>query len=232
VAGSNRSAVGSIPTHFRQSINRIPSFTRMDKICTGVILIGGKGTRLGKEKSSLKFGYRTILDRQVRRLGSIFPKVMTIGFHPDQLHHLDTSEVYIIPDCVKSEGPLCGVYTALLNSDTPYNFVVACDMPFLQVSLIEFLSTFLGQGDVVCPVFKGYPEPLHSFYSIRCVQYIEILLKKGVRQLRRLLEMVDVFYVGEHEFSGIENYQYSFFNINTQVQSEEALKIYERYPCL
>ena len=201
-------------------------------LCTGVILTGGKSTRLGREKSSLKFGYNTIIDRQVKRLRSIFPKVMTIGSHPDQLNHLDASETHIIPDCVKSEGPLCGVYTALLNSDTPYNFVVACDMPFLQISLVKFLSAFLGQSDVVCPIFKGYPEPLHSFYSARCAKYTEILLNEEVRQLRKLFELVDVFYVEEHEFSSIENYEYSFFNINTQAQSEEALKIYGRYPCL
>ncbi|MDI6815476.1 MAG: NTP transferase domain-containing protein [Dehalococcoidales bacterium] len=43
----------------------------------------------------------------------------------------------IVADTYPGKGPLGGIYTGLATSDSFYNLVVACDMPFLNQALLD-----------------------------------------------------------------------------------------------
>ncbi len=133
----------------------------------GFVLVGGRSTRMGCDKALLRIGNQTFLERTAETVAAATGKVTLIG-PPERYPDI---KYPIIPDCLESRGPLCGLLTALDNTDADWNLVLACDLPAIH---IEFLKNLLhaaesSDAEVVVPQTSGRIEPLCAAYhrSIR-----------------------------------------------------------------
>src|SRR5262249_44622260 len=137
---------------------------------TGVILAGGKSSRMGQNKALMSLGGTRLVDRVVAVMRSVFDALLMVT---------NTPEVYVdlglpmVQDVWPEKGSLGGIYSAIHHVGTPYSLVVACDMPFLRAAMLRYLITQRSGSDVVVPDVLGELQTLHAIYSKACLQPIE-----------------------------------------------------------
>jgi len=184
--------------------------TRTGKSVTGVILAGGRSTRMGRDKSRLRLDGETLVERAVGRLAPLFDEVLVVADSADRFD--DLGHARIVGDLVPGVGPVGGIYTALKQACGSAVFVVACDMPRLDPGVISRQLGMWSEGDsdALVPVVGGRPEPLHAVYSKRCTPAIEEQIRRGEYRVRALFETVRVRFweVGPGEAR-------AFANVNT-----------------
>ena len=179
-----------------------------------IILAGGKASRMGgKDKAFLKLGRETLINRQLKALKKKFKKIIIVTNSPGR--HSRIRGVTITPDIVPHLGPLGGVYSGLMISNSFYNFVAACDMPFIDINLIEYMHKKSCGYDVIVPKINNRYEPLFCIYSKNCLKSIKQLLDKKIFKIRRLFSMVKVREISKQEILRITSLEKIFTNINT-----------------
>ena len=141
---------------------------------TGVVLVGGRSTRMGRDKATLELAGTTMQDRSVAVLRQCFAQVIVIAH-----------------DVVPGLGPLGGLLTALRQVETPAVFLVACDMPFLEAELIRQMAGELPGYDAV-----AYPdEPLHAAYATCILPVVEQQIAAQDYAMHRLLAKLRVKFI-------------------------------------
>ena len=136
----------------------------MIKDCTAIILAGGDSQRMGSDKANLLLGEQTLLQRVIATMQQVFPHVIV---SVRQLRSgLDLPQVC---DELSGGGPLAGLAAGLDHITTPWAFMVACDMPFVEPGMIELLAGYRLQYQAVVPVVHGHPQPLAAFYAGSCL---------------------------------------------------------------
>lgn len=194
---------------------------------TSIVLAGGKGTRLGKDKLQEVVGDRSLLQRVVDGLSPVSERILVVtaegqGRPPLQATRI---EVAAVTDIYRGKGALGGIYTGLSAMDSRHGLVVAADMPFLNAQLLQHLVSMATDFDVVMPRIKGQIEPLHAVYSRDCLPAIQEQIERNQLQIRILLERVRVRYVEEAEIERFDLRHLSFFNVNTPDDLERAKNI-------
>ena len=112
---------------------------------TGVILSGGQSSRMGKNKALMSLGGRRLVDRVVDVLREVFADLLMITNTPDVYADLGLP---MVGDVYPDKGSLGGIYSAIYHVSTPYCFVVACDMPFLNGALMRHMMEPMTDYDV------------------------------------------------------------------------------------
>ena len=125
-------------------------------------------------------------------------------------------------DLYPGKGPLAGIYTGLLAANNPCSIIVACDMPFLDPSLLGYMIEFAPDFDVVAPKIGDKREPLHAVYSKNCLAPIKSLLEQERLKVTDFFPLVKVRYVVEEEINRFDPNHLSFLNINTEADLEKA----------
>jgi molybdopterin-guanine dinucleotide biosynthesis protein A len=191
-----------------------------------IVLAGGKGLRLGRNKALETINDRYLLQQVVSRL-SFFKSNVIIVTATEQpfLQSIGYPKIRIVTDTYPDKGPLGGIYTGLATSDSVYNLVVACDMPFLNQALLRYMIQLSAKFDLVIPRWDGMVEPLHAVYSKGCLSPVESLLKQGVLNIAKLFTLVKVRYVEADEIDRFDPKHLSFFNINTEADLKMAREL-------
>ena len=185
----------------------------------GIILAGGRNSRMGgADKAFLTVGGRTVFERTFDTLTACFPQVIVVSNDPQKYRGFD---VQVVADEFPRQGPLAGIHAGLGRIDSPYAFVVACDMPFLQPAPIRFLVSHLNSQDAVIPEWDGDIEPLHGIYGAHLRPVISEALRTGTRAIRDLLPRLRVQFIPEHLMRRVQGAEESFRNVNTP---EEAAR--------
>lgn len=184
-----------------------------------IVLAGGRSSRFGADKAFVKMGGSTIVESLISLLRLIFPKVIVVTNYPEKYQQFP---VQVVTDQIKGLGPLVGIYSGLLASDSARNFVVACDMPLLNPRLIHYLAS-IPEGEIVVPRIKDKLEPLHAVYSKACLPAIEEQIATGNYKIQNFFNKVDVCYVEEEEIKKIDPTLTSFLNINLQKDLKKIL---------
>jgi len=196
----------------------------------GIVLAGGKGIRLRKDKALETISKRTLLEQVVFQLSLLdgdIPIVIASGRRYPQL--ADYPRLRIAGDIYPGKGPLGGIYSGLKASDSFYNLVVACDMPFLNRDLLLYMVEAAIGFDLVVPRLGNLIEPLHAVYTKDCLSPMERLLEKDSLSVRGLFPMVRVRYVEAEEIEWFDPEHLSFFNVNTGTDLERARGLIERF---
>ena len=180
---------------------------------TGVILAGGKSSRMGQDKSMLEFHGETLIGRSVRELRGCVDELIIVGNHPEKYGFSDVRE---IKDSYRGIGPLAGIHAGLKVAAHRYVFVAACDMPFLEARLVRMLLEKADGYDVVVPRTGGFPEPLFAVYSKDCLPYIERNIEKKCFRVVDIYPHVKVNYIEEEAIRQVADPRQAFANINTQ----------------
>lgn len=188
-----------------------------------IILAGGDSKRLGQPKALLNFEGLSLIERMVQKLEKLFNRITLVTDRPELYRGLPVKITGdLIADQVKS--PLRGIHAGLSVSDLPYQFVVACDMPYLNLDLIDYMEGFTSGYDVVVPQIGSYYQPLHAYYSRRCIGVIEKQIELGSYKIIDFYAKINAYYLGRAEIEKFDPEQRSFININTWDDYHQAMQ--------
>jgi molybdopterin-guanine dinucleotide biosynthesis protein A len=197
--------------------------------CTAIILAGGDSRRMGSDKANLQLGEQTMLQRVIAAMQQVFPQVVISVRAPrpgidlpqvcdDRADPGNPGEAGTL-----AGGPLAGLVAGLGQIATPWAFVVACDMPFVQPALVEFLARYRGQYQAVVPVIAGHDQPLAAYYAVDCLGAIHAHLAEGGKNsMRALLGRLRVCRVDQAELLHVDPGSGSFFDLDTPQDVEVA----------
>jgi molybdopterin-guanine dinucleotide biosynthesis protein A len=123
---------------------------------TGVILSGGKSSRMKQDKGLMEIEGKLMIHYCYNSMSEICNEII-VSANSDKYLNLGYNIVTdIIPDC----GPIGGLYTALKNCNTEYMLIQPVDMPFLPNRIYKTLLSKIGENMMVVPEYKGNIEPL------------------------------------------------------------------------
>ncbi len=186
---------------------------------TGIVLSGGENRRMGTDKAFLKVAGAPLIEHVLRSLKDVFQDIIIVTNAPQRYAAYG---VQVVSDALETRGPLTGIYSGLLKSSDEYNFVVACDMPFLNSRLISYMAGLAEGYDIVVPSMGGLLEPLHAVYRRQLIAVIEQEIRKNKRRIRDIFGRARVRYVTEDEIDRFDPVRKSFKNLNTPEEYEEA----------
>ena len=188
--------------------------------------MGGKCRRLGRDKALERVGDKSLLERVLSTLSRLGDEIILV-----------TASKYLLPnparhprlrkttDIYPEKGPLGGIYTGLATSRAPYSLIVACDMPFLNRRLLQYMVGLAKNYDLVVPRVGRLVEPLCAVYSKHCLEPIEYLLRQGNLGVRSLFDLIKVRYVEVEEIDRFDPEHLSFLNVNTEADLERAKRL-------
>ena len=182
---------------------------------TAIVLAGGKATRMGGscDKAFLKVGGETIINRQLSALKKLFDEIIIVTNFIDNYRFLEG--VRVIPDVIPGLGPLGGIYSGLLASASRYNFIVACDMPFISEALVRYLVKSGHKYDILIPQIDGKPHPLFVIYSKKCIPVIEKSLKGNRLKVSSIFPQLKTKFILKGAVKKFDKNMFSLLNINT-----------------
>lgn len=174
-----------------------------------VILAGGSSRRMGRDKSMLPVQGTSLIQHILQQVETHFDEVIVSSNTPE-LHEF--SGVRIVSDPEKGRGPLMGIYTALQVSRHLHNFVIACDIPVVDVQLARHLLKLASDYDAVIPRSEsGFFEPLFAVYNRSLLEAMKQTLAQGRNKILHALETSQVLYVDLSELQA-----QSLMNLNTR----------------
>jgi molybdopterin-guanine dinucleotide biosynthesis protein A len=159
---------------------------------TGVVLAGGRSSRMGRDKALMELDGRSLLDRALDVLDPHVQELLVIG-DPERYGHVGP---FVFADDIPGTGPLGGIITAMRYSSNDKLLVLACDMPGVNGALFERLKAGLAPAAAAfVPACDGEVQPLAAAYHRRCQGRFESLVAQGRWKVREALAEVDALYI-------------------------------------
>ena len=146
---------------------------------TCFILAGGKSTRMGTNKSLLRIGGITIIERVVNLMKGLFQDVLLITNQTEEFSFL---KIMMLEDIHKNTGPLAGIHSALVDTKTEKNFIISCDMPLMTGEVIKYLVDYPTERPITIARADNFIQQLCGVYYKSLVPFIESIIesnKKG-----------------------------------------------------
>lgn len=191
------------------------------------ILAGGQSSRMGQNKAFLEVAGKTIIDRVIAQVAPLTDDLFINTNSPNLYHSLG---LRLIPDVYPDKAALGGLYSVIQAARHPHVLIVACDMPFLNRELLQYLISLSSQADVVIPLIQSsQPETLHAIYSKSCLPAIEARLLKNRLKITGFFDKVSVHYVNRAKITQFDPHFYSFINVNTPPEWEKAKQLLLKY---
>jgi molybdenum cofactor guanylyltransferase len=158
-----------------------------ENLITGIILAGGKSSRMGYDKGLAMVNGDRMIELVYASLKQVVDKVIIIA-NTDSYNFLNLP---VFEDEFKDKGPIGGIYTGLFHSTTEKNVIVACDMPFVTPQLLVHLLEHIGNNQIVVPSFDGNIEPLCGFYKKEILEQVEELIGMDVLPVHKAIQFFD-----------------------------------------
>ena len=192
----------------------------------GIILAGGKSTRLGRDKASEILLERSLLQRVVDHLDGVVGEIVVVKA-PDQSlpATVSATPVRVVEDAYPGTGPLGGIYTGLISTEAPAAIAVACDMPVLQPALLQELLRLLPGYDLVAPIKESLPEPLCTAYAKSCIDIIRAKLEAGEYKASGYFDDVNALLLEPEVWQRFDPDGLSFLNINREDELDRVRHI-------
>ncbi|MFQ6019353.1 MAG: molybdenum cofactor guanylyltransferase [Dehalococcoidia bacterium] len=164
----------------------------MEEPAAGIVLAGGRSQRMGRDKARLALpDGRPLILSVVELLKDVCDEVVVVTDVPGRYADLDLP-VRQVTDVVPGQGPLGGLQAGLQAVEAPFALTVACDMPFLNPSLLRYMVGLSRDYEALVPMVEGRWQPLHAIYANACLPAVDDLLDQGVLALTDLLSRVQV----------------------------------------
>ena len=181
----------------------------------GLVVAGGRSSRMGTDKALLQVHGLSQLDWTVQLLAP-FCQCVQVSVRVEQIASLSGSKLQLIPDSIENSGPLAGILAALSQQKNVGWLVVACDMPWLDPTTLELL---VSQRDRSRPATafigsKG-PEPLCAIWEPAALKPLASAWSAGQRSPRKILEQLPIQRL-------TPNHPQALQSINTPEQLEQA----------
>ena len=187
---------------------------------TGIILAGGRSSRLGKDKGLCEFKGKPLVSYAIRTLSPLCGQMMiSANYFPEKYAEFGLP---VVADEIKDIGPLGGIYTCLKKSKTRHNLILSCDTPFVNTKVFQHLLNEVENEQVVTPSHETFLiEPLSAYYNTNVIGDMEIAIRN------KHFKMMDFFkqirFKSVNMDSNLSFFtDYLFLNINTPEEMEQA----------
>ena len=180
---------------------------------TGYILAGGQSSRMGRDKALLPIGSQTLIELVMKRIQPLVDRVAVIG-HPRNVQPLgELLKQKVLTDLKPGCGPLMGIYTGLMQTETALNLFLPCDMPWVEGRLIErLLKVCHGETRVVASLHPAQGvQPFPLICHVKACRAIGALLDREESSLQALLRGPHAQLITVEE----PDWWHSFTNVNT-----------------
>jgi molybdenum cofactor guanylyltransferase len=190
----------------------------------GIVLCGGKSTRMGVPKATLPFGPETMLQRVVRLLGTVVSPVVVVAAREQALPELP-DEVAVTRDEREQRGPLEGLRAGLkaLPNSVDMAYITSCDVPLLEPAFVTRMVELLGDHDIAVMEIDGFPHPLSAVYRRDTLPHVEALLEKDRLRPVFLFDAVRTRRVWPEEMFSVDPQLRTLRNLNTREDYLAAL---------
>jgi molybdenum cofactor guanylyltransferase len=189
----------------------------------GIVLCGGKSTRMGTPKALLPFGVETMLQRVVRLLGEVVAPIVAVAAVDQALPELP-SDVIITRDEHEGRGPLEGLRAGLkaLPPHVEAAYVTSCDVPLLVPAFVRQMLTLADGYDIAVMEIDGFPHPLSAVYRRTTLPQVEELLSANRLRPAFLFDAVKTRRVQPEEMTADPDL-HTLQNLNTPEEYAKAL---------
>ena len=196
---------------------------------TGIILSGGKSSRLGQDKGLVELEGRPLVSWVIDILSGVVDEIVVVVGSEETIPwywEVIPNDVRVVSDCYSEDSPLIGLITGLREARGDYAVVCACDMPFIDPVILELLfCVSYGLNGALLQKPNGWIEPLPSVYHVaNCLENAERMRVRGELRIRKVLEtMNDKVSVPTEKLREIDPDLVSFIDLDT-MESVEAAK--------
>ena len=189
----------------------------------GIVLCGGKSTRMGRSKALLPFGPETMLQRVVRLLGSVVQPIVAVAAVDQVLPTLPAS-VIVTRDERGERGPLEGLRAGLkaLPPEIEGAYVTSCDVPLLVPGFVGQMLDLTEGFDIAVMEVDGFAHPLSAVYCRTTLPYIEDLLARDRLRPAFLFDAVRTRRITAAEITSDPDLR-TLRNLNTPEDYQRAL---------
>jgi molybdenum cofactor guanylyltransferase len=179
------------------------------KITAGFVLVGGRSSRMGRDKALLPWNARPMVEEIAERVAAAAGSVALVGA-PERYANLDFER---IADLRCAMGPLAGIEAALASGRAELNLIIACDMPNVETSwLVRLLQTAESSGsECVATCEPSMIHPLCAVYHSNCLARVRSALDARRLKAQELLRELDTITIESGE---------TIWNVNTPEELE------------
>lgn len=197
----------------------------------GIVLCGGRSSRMGRPKAWLPLGEEVLLQRVTRILGAVVSPVVVVAAPEQEVPPLPDS-ITIIRDEIEGRGPLGGLAAGLqaLRDSADAAYLSACDVPFLHEHFIQrMIELFAVSGcSIAVPRVEGYFHPLAGVYRVDlCDTVLSLLAADRLRPVF-LFDEAKTRIVEKDELNDVDPTLESLRNVNTPDEYEAILRDWQR----
>lgn len=152
---------------------------------TGILLAGGKSSRMGSDKALLTIGPITFIEHLTSLLKQVCDEIIIVG----EDRNIENLDVTYLPDLESDKGPLMGILTGLAASKSEINLILSIDSPLLNLSDLE---SIINKHNSSFNVTLFESEKIHPFpgvYNNKLVSKAEEAIKKNQLRLTEFIKI-------------------------------------------
>src|SRR5258705_1830453 len=189
----------------------------------GIVVCGGKSTRMGSSKALLPFGPETMLQRVVRILGDVVSPIVAVAAIDQVLPDLPPA-VIVTRDEQQGRGPLEGLRAGLkaLPADVDAAYVTSCDVPLLVPGFVRQMIDLAEGHDIAVIELDGFAHPLSAVYRRAMLPHVEDLLAHDRLRPAFLFDAVNTRRINPTQMTADPGLR-TLRNLNTREDYEQAL---------
>jgi molybdenum cofactor guanylyltransferase len=198
----------------------------------GIVLAGGRSTRMGRPKAALEWHGSTLLHRVAGIVTRAVAGPVVVVRAPDQELPSLPPGVRVVEDAREGRGPLQGLAAGLaaVAENAKLAYVSSTDVPLLHPAFVEAVLAAAEREDVdvALPVAQGFRHPLAAAYRTSLLGYVEELIASGRMRPAFLFERCRVRELDERDLlrdarlSRADPELLSLLNVNNPVEYDEA----------
>lgn len=192
---------------------------------SGVILSGGKSSRMKYNKAFADLEGQRVIDIIINKIRNYFDELIIITNEPELYQGLGA---LVYTDIFPGQGPIAGIHSALSHARNDILFLMACDMPFIKIDLIKYMINTIGDDDCIVPVINNQLQPLAAVYTSKCKPLMTECLENNQLKLTRVFEQLKTRFIYEDEMKMFGDVQKIFFNVNDPAALEKAREMVRR----
>jgi molybdopterin-guanine dinucleotide biosynthesis protein A len=177
---------------------------------TGIILSGGKSTRMGQDKGLIEIDGMPMIQHVIDHIQPLCDQIL-ISSNQEEYNRFGYQ---VVEDNIKDIGPAGGIISCLPLAKHKKCIIISCDLPYASTALIKKLLSFSENYEVTIPRIDSYLQPLCGIYSKDVYLKLKNLVDKGQYSIHKLVNQFILKIVDQRDLINL-NVQAELKNINS-----------------